>query len=124
MDCEARTPRYWPKSCREKHPGFGQGPPTSLSFPPNLTRNAARRLLRVPLCCEDTIDLKTSYFLWDSSPGPTAEKSASLTTVPSHKACPSKQFLDKEFGNQITGYGGVEDWPPRLHDLTPQDFFL
>ncbi|GBO45124.1 hypothetical protein AVEN_267563-1 [Araneus ventricosus] len=28
------------------------------------------------------------------------------------------------FQNQVTGYGGFVEWPPRSPDLTPLDFFL
>ena len=44
--------------------------------------------------------------------------------VPAHKTSRVKQYLVTEFGNQIIGYGGFEEWPPRLRDLTPLDFFL
>ncbi|GBM96817.1 hypothetical protein AVEN_161131-1 [Araneus ventricosus] len=29
----------------------------------------------------------------------------------------------EEFGEQITGYGGFQKWPPPSPDLTPIDFF-
>ncbi|GBM03748.1 hypothetical protein AVEN_134964-1 [Araneus ventricosus] len=32
------------------------------------------------------------------------------------------QYLVEEFGEQIIGYGGLEEWPPRSPDLTPMDF--
>ncbi|GBM23524.1 hypothetical protein AVEN_153093-1 [Araneus ventricosus] len=35
-----------------------------------------------------------------------------------------KQYLVEEFGEQITGYGGFQEWPPHSPDLTPMDFFL
>lgn len=44
--------------------------------------------------------------------------------APAHKTSPVKQYLVKEFGNQILGYGGFQEWPPRSPDLTPLDFFL
>jgi transposase len=44
--------------------------------------------------------------------------------APAHKTSPVKQYLVTEFGNQIIGYGGFEEWPPRSPDLTPLDFFL
>lgn len=34
-----------------------------------------------------------------------------------------KQYLVKEFENQIIGYGGFEEWLPRSPALTPPDFF-
>ncbi|GBM98608.1 hypothetical protein AVEN_211051-1 [Araneus ventricosus] len=30
----------------------------------------------------------------------------------------------EEFGEQIIGYGGFQEWPPLSPDLTPMDFFL
>jgi len=33
-------------------------------------------------------------------------------------------FLRNCFGERIIGYGGNVQWPPRLPDLTPLDFFL
>ena len=44
--------------------------------------------------------------------------------APVHKTFPVKQYIVTEFGKQIIGYGGVEEWPPRFSDLTPLDFFL
>ena len=37
---------------------------------------------------------------------------------------PVKQYFVTEFGNQIIGYGGFEEWPPCSPDLTPLDIFL
>ncbi|GBL83608.1 hypothetical protein AVEN_196432-1 [Araneus ventricosus] len=34
-----------------------------------------------------------------------------------------KQYLVEVFGEQISGYGGFQEWPPRSPDLTPMDFF-
>ncbi|GBM07586.1 hypothetical protein AVEN_230023-1 [Araneus ventricosus] len=44
--------------------------------------------------------------------------------APSHKTSSVKQYLVVEFGEQIIGYGGFQEWPPRSPDLTPMDFFL
>ncbi|GFX53527.1 uncharacterized protein TNCV_4653131 [Trichonephila clavipes] len=41
-----------------------------------------------------------------------------------HKTSLVKQYFVKEFGKQIIGYGGIENWPKRLPNLTPLDFFL
>ncbi|GBN74972.1 hypothetical protein AVEN_211042-1 [Araneus ventricosus] len=35
-----------------------------------------------------------------------------------------KQYLVEEFGEQIIGYGGFQEWPPSSPDLTPMDVFL
>ena len=35
-----------------------------------------------------------------------------------------RQYLIKEFRNEIIGYSGVEHWPPRSPDLTPLNVFL
>ena len=43
--------------------------------------------------------------------------------APDHKTSPVKQHLVIEFGNQIIGYGGFEEWPPSSPDLTQLDFF-
>ena len=37
---------------------------------------------------------------------------------------PVKQYLVMKFRNQIIGFGSFEEWPPRLPDLTPLNFFL
>ncbi|GBN14509.1 hypothetical protein AVEN_248731-1 [Araneus ventricosus] len=41
-----------------------------------------------------------------------------------HKTSSMKQYLVKEFWEQLIGYGGFQEWPPRSPDLTPMDFFL
>ncbi|GBN75923.1 hypothetical protein AVEN_112428-1 [Araneus ventricosus] len=43
---------------------------------------------------------------------------------PAHKTSSVKQYLVEEFGEQIIGYGGFQEWSPRSSDLTPMDFFL
>ncbi|GBM92027.1 hypothetical protein AVEN_5491-1 [Araneus ventricosus] len=35
-----------------------------------------------------------------------------------------KQYPVEEFGEQIIGYGGFQEWSPRSPDMTPMDFFL
>ncbi|GBN46760.1 hypothetical protein AVEN_129868-1 [Araneus ventricosus] len=42
--------------------------------------------------------------------------------APAHKTSSVKQYLVEEFGEQIIGYGGFQEWPPRSPDLTPMDF--
>ena len=44
--------------------------------------------------------------------------------MPAHKTFPGKQYLVTEFGSQIIEHGSFKEWPPRLPDLTPLDFFL
>ncbi|GBN88351.1 hypothetical protein AVEN_259634-1 [Araneus ventricosus] len=44
--------------------------------------------------------------------------------APAHKISSVKQHLVEEFGEQIIGYGGFQEWPPRSLDQTPMDFFL
>ncbi|GBL93892.1 hypothetical protein AVEN_153650-1 [Araneus ventricosus] len=44
--------------------------------------------------------------------------------APPHKISNVKQYLMETFQNQIIGYGGFVEWPPRSPDLTPLDFFL
>ena len=44
--------------------------------------------------------------------------------ITAYKISPVEQYLVKEFGNQIIGYGGFEEWSPRMPDLTPLAFFL
>ncbi|GBN44175.1 hypothetical protein AVEN_209055-1 [Araneus ventricosus] len=41
-----------------------------------------------------------------------------------HRTSSVKQCLVVEFGEQIIGYGGFQEWPPRSPDQTPMDFFL
>ncbi|GBM01427.1 hypothetical protein AVEN_236242-1 [Araneus ventricosus] len=43
--------------------------------------------------------------------------------APAHKTSSVKQYLVEEFGEQIIGYGGFQEWPPHISDLTPMDFF-
>ncbi|GBL93247.1 hypothetical protein AVEN_215634-1 [Araneus ventricosus] len=44
--------------------------------------------------------------------------------APAHKTSSVKQYLEEEFGEQIIGYGGFQEWLPRSPDLAPMDFFL
>lgn len=44
--------------------------------------------------------------------------------APAHKSLQPRTFLSNTFGNNIIGYGGACEWPPRSPDLTPLDFFL
>ncbi|GBN36800.1 hypothetical protein AVEN_99632-1 [Araneus ventricosus] len=51
--------------------------------------------------------------IWFQHDGATAHKTSSV-----------KQYLLEEFGEQIIGYGGFQEWPPRSPDQIPMDFFL
>lgn len=44
--------------------------------------------------------------------------------APAHQTAGVRSFLKDCFGQQIIGYGGSVEWPPRSPDLTPLDFFL
>ncbi|GBN12752.1 hypothetical protein AVEN_246721-1 [Araneus ventricosus] len=44
--------------------------------------------------------------------------------APTHKTSSVKQYLVEEFGEQITGYCGFQEWPSRSPDLIPMGFFL
>ncbi|GBM62049.1 hypothetical protein AVEN_144272-1 [Araneus ventricosus] len=44
--------------------------------------------------------------------------------APAHKSSSVKQYMVKEFGEQITGYDVFQEWPPHSPDLIPVDFFL
>ncbi|GBM50525.1 hypothetical protein AVEN_24655-1 [Araneus ventricosus] len=44
--------------------------------------------------------------------------------IPPHKISNVKQYLIETFQNQVIGYGGFVEWPPRSPDLSPSDFFL
>ncbi|GBL94649.1 hypothetical protein AVEN_83968-1 [Araneus ventricosus] len=43
---------------------------------------------------------------------------------PAHRTSSVTQYQVEEFGKQIIGYGGFQEWPPRSLDLTPMYFFL
>ncbi|GBO19051.1 hypothetical protein AVEN_16527-1 [Araneus ventricosus] len=44
--------------------------------------------------------------------------------APAHKTSSVKQYLVEEFGEQIIGYGGFQEWLPHSPYLTSMDFFL
>ncbi|GBM71210.1 hypothetical protein AVEN_119933-1 [Araneus ventricosus] len=44
--------------------------------------------------------------------------------APPHKISNVKQYLMETFQNQVIGYGGFVEWPPRSPDLTPLGLFL
>ncbi|GBM59789.1 hypothetical protein AVEN_14373-2-1, partial [Araneus ventricosus] len=44
--------------------------------------------------------------------------------APAQKTSSVKQYLVEEYGEQIIGYGGFQEWSPCSPDLTPIDFFL
>ncbi|GBM13726.1 hypothetical protein AVEN_89993-1 [Araneus ventricosus] len=43
--------------------------------------------------------------------------------APAQETSLMKLYLMEEFDEQIIGYGGFQEWPPRSPDLTPIDFF-
>ncbi|GFW73704.1 hypothetical protein TNCV_1541581 [Trichonephila clavipes] len=64
-----------------KHPGVVRGLPPLFPFHTNLTRGlAARRLFKVPPCCEGIIHLKTSM----SSPGFEPSPNGTAVSVANH----------------------------------------
>ncbi|GBM94843.1 hypothetical protein AVEN_93043-1 [Araneus ventricosus] len=44
--------------------------------------------------------------------------------APSHNVSSVQQYIRDTFQQQIIGYGGCVEWPPRSPDLNPLDFFL
>ncbi|GBM38431.1 hypothetical protein AVEN_33718-1 [Araneus ventricosus] len=82
--------------------------------------SGAWRLIEALLYCEREIEekdtpsgcvqLRNVWFQYDGAP--------------EHKISSVKQYLVEEFEEQIIGYGGFQEWPPRSPDLTPMDFFL
>ncbi|GFW74491.1 uncharacterized protein TNCV_2413901 [Trichonephila clavipes] len=66
-----------------EHSGGGQRPPTSPPLPPRSREDL--RLdgyLEYPYATKALYIYKHSCLLWDSNPVPTAQQSASLTTIP------------------------------------------
>ncbi|GBN39798.1 hypothetical protein AVEN_273551-1 [Araneus ventricosus] len=47
-----------------------------------------------------------------------------VSGAPAHKTSSVKHYLVEEFGEQIIGYGGFQEWPLPSPDPTPMDFFL
>ena len=44
--------------------------------------------------------------------------------APPHYAAPVRQYLDELFPNRWIGRRGFVEWPARLPDLSPLDYFL
>ncbi|GBO11153.1 hypothetical protein AVEN_189374-1 [Araneus ventricosus] len=44
--------------------------------------------------------------------------------TPLHKVSNIQQYTRDTFQQQVIGYGGCIEWPPRSPDLNPLDFFL
>ncbi|GBM52907.1 hypothetical protein AVEN_197213-1 [Araneus ventricosus] len=55
-------------------------------------------------------DLRNAWFQHDGSPP--------------HKLSSVQQYIRDTFQQQVIGYGGCVEWPPRSLDLNPLDFFL
>ncbi|GBO05084.1 hypothetical protein AVEN_140368-1, partial [Araneus ventricosus] len=43
--------------------------------------------------------------------------------APPHKVSSVQQYIRDNFQQQVIGYGGCVEWPPRSPDLNPLDFF-
>ncbi|GBN60593.1 hypothetical protein AVEN_226786-1 [Araneus ventricosus] len=41
-----------------------------------------------------------------------------------HKVSSVQQYIRDTFQQQVIGYGGCVEWPPRSPDLNPLDFFM
>ncbi|GBM31227.1 hypothetical protein AVEN_193356-1 [Araneus ventricosus] len=73
-------------------------------------------------CCDDDVitsgevkdlplsDLRNAWFQHDSAPP--------------HKVSSVQQYIRDTFQQQVIGYGGCVEWPPRSPDLNLLDFFL
>ncbi|GBL74584.1 hypothetical protein AVEN_235495-1 [Araneus ventricosus] len=44
--------------------------------------------------------------------------------APPHKVSSVQQYIRETFQQQVIGYGGCVEWPPRSPDLNPLGFFL
>ena len=44
--------------------------------------------------------------------------------APAHRALPVRNRLQELFGNRVVGMGHQIDWPARVTDLSPLDFYL
>ncbi|GBN84213.1 hypothetical protein AVEN_33599-1 [Araneus ventricosus] len=44
--------------------------------------------------------------------------------APPHKVSSVQQYIRDTFQQQVIGYGGCVEWPPRSPDLNPLEFFL
>ncbi|GBL73321.1 hypothetical protein AVEN_155568-1, partial [Araneus ventricosus] len=44
--------------------------------------------------------------------------------APPHKVSSVQQYIRDTFQQQVIGYGGCVEWPPRSPDLNPLNFFL
>ncbi|GBM74150.1 hypothetical protein AVEN_216159-1 [Araneus ventricosus] len=44
--------------------------------------------------------------------------------APQHNLSSVQQYIRDTFQQQVIGYGGSVEWPPRSPDLNPRDFFL
>ena len=44
--------------------------------------------------------------------------------APAHRALPVRNRLQELFGNRVVGMGHQIDWPAKIPDLSPLDFYL
>jgi hypothetical protein len=84
-------------------------------FDNTLTGKKYVDLLRGPVSdfLDDHVSLADLTKMWFQHDG-----------APAHKAAPSRTLLRGMFEDNIIGYGGLVEWPPRSPDLNPLDFFL
>lgn len=84
-------------------------------FDDTLTDKKYVDLLRGPLSdfLDDHVSLADLHKMWFQHDG-----------APAHKAASSQTLLRSMFEDNIMGYGGLLEWPPRSPDLNPLDFFL
>ncbi|GBN33443.1 hypothetical protein AVEN_130226-1 [Araneus ventricosus] len=65
-----------------------------------------------------------SYFLEDLPLSDLRNVWSQHDGAPPHKVSSVEQYIRDTFQQQIIGYGGCVEWPPRSPDLNPLDFFL
>lgn len=80
-----------------------------------LTSEKYANILQGPLSdfLDDFVPLQDLSRMWFQHDG-----------APAHKSLKPRTVLSTMFGNNILGYGGHVEWPPRSPDLSPLDFFL
>ena len=62
---------------------------------------------------EECVSLRDSSQMWFQHDG-----------APERKSLKPCSVLAATFGNNIIGYGGNDEWPPRSPELNPLDYFL
>lgn len=84
-------------------------------FEDTLTSEKYTEILSGPLSdfLEESVSIRDLQRMWFQHDG-----------APAHKSRKPCTFLNVTFQNNIIGYGGPVEWPPRSPDLTPLDYFL